>query len=106
MLTEVVLFSENITNTILSMSNVCFPVCRCLIDARLTGSSSKFMDRTAENKLQFQLEAFRFQGSESGLVSICKADLIRSNIAMKCSKITSNINPNLYHFNSSTLPVT
>ncbi|TKS73349.1 Zona pellucida sperm-binding protein 3 [Collichthys lucidus] len=42
----------------------------CLVDARITGSSSKFLDRTAENKLQFQLEAFRFQGTESGLLYI------------------------------------
>ncbi|XP_042267776.1 zona pellucida sperm-binding protein 3-like [Thunnus maccoyii] len=42
----------------------------CLLDARITGSDSKFMARTAENKLQFQLEAFRFQGAESGLLYI------------------------------------
>ncbi|CAJ1056894.1 zona pellucida sperm-binding protein 3-like [Xyrichtys novacula] len=42
----------------------------CFIDARITGSDSKFMARTAENKLQFQLEAFRFQGSDSGLLYI------------------------------------
>lgn len=42
----------------------------CLLDARLTGSGSKFMPRTAENKLQFQLEAFRFQGASSGLLYI------------------------------------
>ncbi|KAG8012584.1 Zona pellucida sperm-binding protein 3 [Nibea albiflora] len=42
----------------------------CLVDARITGSSSKFMARTVENKLQFQLEAFRFQGSDSGLLYI------------------------------------
>ncbi|KAF7662907.1 hypothetical protein LDENG_00223290 [Lucifuga dentata] len=34
----------------------------CLVDAQITGSASKFLARTAENKLQFQLEAFRFQG--------------------------------------------
>ncbi len=38
------------------------------------------MARTAENKLQFQLEAFRFQGADSGLVSISKADLMFSVI--------------------------
>ncbi|KAI3371411.1 hypothetical protein L3Q82_024006, partial [Scortum barcoo] len=42
----------------------------CLFDARLTGSDSKFMARTAENKLQFQLEAFRFQGTDSGFLYI------------------------------------
>lgn len=42
----------------------------CLVDAKLTGSASKFMPRTYEHTLQFQLEAFRFQGSSSGLVYI------------------------------------
>ncbi|KAK5867541.1 hypothetical protein PBY51_012017 [Eleginops maclovinus] len=42
----------------------------CLVDARITGSNSRFMARTAENKLQFQLEAFRFQGTDSGLLYI------------------------------------
>ncbi|GAA6228986.1 zona pellucida sperm-binding protein 3-like [Lates japonicus] len=42
----------------------------CLLDARITGSSSRFMPRIAENKLQFQLEAFRFQGADSGLLYI------------------------------------
>lgn len=51
-------------------------VCRCLLDARITGSSSRFLPRSAENKLQFQLEAFRFQGADSGLVRISKTDLI------------------------------
>ncbi|XP_033941909.1 zona pellucida sperm-binding protein 3-like [Pseudochaenichthys georgianus] len=42
----------------------------CLVDARITGSSSKFMHRTAENKLQFQLEAFRFKNVDSGMLYI------------------------------------
>ncbi|XP_051237143.1 zona pellucida sperm-binding protein 3 [Dicentrarchus labrax] len=42
----------------------------CLVDAIITGSDSKFMPRTAENKLQFQLEAFRFKGADSGLLYI------------------------------------
>ncbi|XP_068460062.1 zona pellucida sperm-binding protein 3-like [Clinocottus analis] len=42
----------------------------CLLDARLTGSSSRFMMRSADNKLQFQLEAFKFQGENSGLLYI------------------------------------
>uniref|UniRef100_A0A665USU5 Zona pellucida sperm-binding protein 3 n=1 Tax=Echeneis naucrates TaxID=173247 RepID=A0A665USU5_ECHNA len=50
----------------------------CLIDARITGSKSKFMPRTADHKLHLQLEAFRFQGVESGLVCICKSWLIIS----------------------------
>ncbi|XP_069018627.1 zona pellucida sperm-binding protein 3-like [Embiotoca jacksoni] len=42
----------------------------CFLDARITGCASKFMARTVDNKLQFQLEAFRFQGSDSGLLYI------------------------------------
>uniref|UniRef100_UPI0037E7D49B zona pellucida sperm-binding protein 3-like n=1 Tax=Semicossyphus pulcher TaxID=241346 RepID=UPI0037E7D49B len=42
----------------------------CLVDARVTGSDSKFMVRSAENKIQFQLEAFRFQNADSGLLYI------------------------------------
>uniref|UniRef100_A0A672T5Y0 Zona pellucida sperm-binding protein 3 n=1 Tax=Sinocyclocheilus grahami TaxID=75366 RepID=A0A672T5Y0_SINGR len=33
----------------------------CLVDAKLTGSTSSFMRRIQSDKLQFQLEAFRFQ---------------------------------------------
>ncbi|KAM6937880.1 zona pellucida sperm-binding protein 3-like [Xenentodon cancila] len=42
----------------------------CMLDGRITGSDSKFIHRSEENKLQFQLEAFRFQGSDSGLLYI------------------------------------
>ncbi|XP_041853372.1 zona pellucida sperm-binding protein 3-like [Melanotaenia boesemani] len=42
----------------------------CMLDGRITGSDSKFLARTVENKLQFQLEAFRFQGANSGLIYI------------------------------------
>ncbi|KAL0197772.1 hypothetical protein M9458_006312, partial [Cirrhinus mrigala] len=38
----------------------------CLVDAKLTGSGSRFMQRTQIDKLQFQLEAFRFQQEISG----------------------------------------
>uniref|UniRef100_A0A3B4ATR3 Zona pellucida sperm-binding protein 3 n=1 Tax=Periophthalmus magnuspinnatus TaxID=409849 RepID=A0A3B4ATR3_9GOBI len=41
----------------------------CFVDGRVTQSASYFLPRTAENKLRFQLEAFRFQGVESGVVS-------------------------------------
>ncbi|KAI7798637.1 zona pellucida 3 [Triplophysa rosa] len=33
----------------------------CLVDAKFTGSSSRYLPRTQIDKLQFQLEAFRFQ---------------------------------------------
>ncbi|XP_073699837.1 zona pellucida sperm-binding protein 3-like [Garra rufa] len=42
----------------------------CLVDAKLTGARSHFMPRTQDNKLQFQLEAFRFQQADSGLIYI------------------------------------
>uniref|UniRef100_A0A672T9H3 ZP domain-containing protein n=1 Tax=Sinocyclocheilus grahami TaxID=75366 RepID=A0A672T9H3_SINGR len=42
----------------------------CLVDAKLTGSTSSFMRRIQSDKLQFQLEAFRFQQDDSGLVYI------------------------------------
>ncbi|XP_067301013.1 zona pellucida sperm-binding protein 3-like [Pseudorasbora parva] len=42
----------------------------CLVDAKLTGSMSHFMPRTQGDKLRFQLEAFRFQQADSGLVYI------------------------------------
>ncbi|KAK6311065.1 hypothetical protein J4Q44_G00191200 [Coregonus suidteri] len=33
----------------------------CLVDAKLTGSSSQFLSRSKDDKIQFQLESFRFQ---------------------------------------------
>lgn len=50
--------------------------CRCMVDAVVTGSDSKFMARTFENKLHFQLEAFRFLGAQSGVVSIFIGNII------------------------------
>ncbi|KAK2842161.1 hypothetical protein Q5P01_012361 [Channa striata] len=47
-----------------------FIVNGCLLDGRLTGSTSKFNQRTADNILQFQLEAFRFQDATSGILYI------------------------------------
>ncbi|CAN9499220.1 unnamed protein product [Ophioblennius macclurei] len=42
----------------------------CMIDARITGSGSKFKPRTSEDKLQFQIDAFKFEGADSGLIYI------------------------------------
>nr|XP_055062119.1 zona pellucida sperm-binding protein 3-like isoform X1 [Misgurnus anguillicaudatus] len=42
----------------------------CMIDAKLTGSSSTFMPRIQDNKLQFQIEAFRFQQDPSRSIYI------------------------------------
>ncbi|XP_029952161.1 zona pellucida sperm-binding protein 3-like [Salarias fasciatus] len=38
----------------------------CVIDALLTGSRSRFLSRTSDDKLQFQLDVFRFEGIDSG----------------------------------------
>ncbi|XP_072549204.1 zona pellucida sperm-binding protein 3-like [Salminus brasiliensis] len=42
----------------------------CLVDAKITGSHSTFMAQEQSDKLQFQLEAFRFHQDNSGLVYI------------------------------------
>ncbi|XP_042266767.1 zona pellucida sperm-binding protein 3-like [Thunnus maccoyii] len=42
----------------------------CLFDSQLTGSSSKFLPRSQDDRLQFELEAFRFQQDDSGLIYI------------------------------------
>ncbi|XP_044211595.1 zona pellucida sperm-binding protein 3-like [Thunnus albacares] len=42
----------------------------CLFDSQLTGSSSKFLSRSQDDRLQFELEAFRFQQDDSGLIYI------------------------------------
>uniref|UniRef100_A0AAY4CCI4 Zona pellucida sperm-binding protein 3 n=1 Tax=Denticeps clupeoides TaxID=299321 RepID=A0AAY4CCI4_9TELE len=42
----------------------------CLVDSKLTGSSSRFLPRTQDFKLQFQLEAFRFQQGDTGSLYI------------------------------------
>nr|BCD71191.1 egg envelope protein [Hyphessobrycon bentosi] len=40
----------------------------CLLDAKVTRSKSYFMPQTQADKLQFQLEAFRFHQETSGLI--------------------------------------
>ncbi|XP_048048137.1 zona pellucida sperm-binding protein 3-like isoform X1 [Megalobrama amblycephala] len=40
----------------------------CFVDAKATASSSRFMPRSQEDKIQFQLEAFMFQESSSPYV--------------------------------------
>ncbi|XP_042369496.1 zona pellucida sperm-binding protein 3-like [Plectropomus leopardus] len=42
----------------------------CLTDAYLTNSNSRFLPRTEEHKLRFQLEAFRFYQEPSNQVYI------------------------------------
>nr|BCD71179.1 egg envelope protein [Pantodon buchholzi] len=40
----------------------------CLVDAKLTSSRSQFMPRTRDDKLKFQLDAFRFSGDARGII--------------------------------------
>uniref|UniRef100_A0A3B5BAC1 Zona pellucida sperm-binding protein 3 n=1 Tax=Stegastes partitus TaxID=144197 RepID=A0A3B5BAC1_9TELE len=42
----------------------------CLFDSQLTGSSSHFLPRSQDDTLQFEMEAFRFQQDNSGLIYI------------------------------------
>lgn len=49
-----------------------FPNMRCLTDTKLTGSKSYFMPRSHEDKLHFQLKAFRFHQDDRKTVSSIK----------------------------------
>uniref|UniRef100_A0A3Q3FLE0 Zona pellucida sperm-binding protein 3 n=1 Tax=Kryptolebias marmoratus TaxID=37003 RepID=A0A3Q3FLE0_KRYMA len=40
----------------------------CLFDSQLTGSSSQFLPRSQDDKVQFEVEAFRFDQDNSGMV--------------------------------------
>ncbi|XP_067302699.1 zona pellucida sperm-binding protein 3-like [Pseudorasbora parva] len=65
----------------------------CLVDAKLTGSTSHFMPRTQSDKLRFQLEVFRFQQADSGLVyitCILKATAATSSSEQKACSFSSN----------------
>ncbi|XP_037624670.1 zona pellucida sperm-binding protein 3-like [Sebastes umbrosus] len=42
----------------------------CLFDSQLTGSSSQFLPRSQDDTLQFEVEAFRFQQDDSGVIYI------------------------------------
>ncbi|XP_072241432.1 zona pellucida sperm-binding protein 3-like [Leuresthes tenuis] len=42
----------------------------CLFDSQLTGSSSQFLPRSQDDKLQFEVEAFRFEQDHSGVLYI------------------------------------
>ncbi|KAF4099647.1 hypothetical protein G5714_019773 [Onychostoma macrolepis] len=52
----------------------------CLTDAKYTGSMSNFLPRVHRDKLQFQLEAFRFQQETSGVIYI--TCLLKASAAM------------------------
>ncbi|XP_016366149.1 zona pellucida sperm-binding protein 3-like [Sinocyclocheilus rhinocerous] len=42
----------------------------CLMDAKLTNSRSRFMSRIQDDKLQFQIEAFRFKQDSLGMIYV------------------------------------
>ncbi|XP_041795559.1 zona pellucida sperm-binding protein 3-like [Chelmon rostratus] len=42
----------------------------CMFDSQLTGSSSQFLPRSQDDKLQFEVEAFRFQQDSSGVIYV------------------------------------
>lgn len=44
---------------------------RCLADTYLTNSSSHFLPRVAEDRLRFQVDAFRFYHESSNQVPVC-----------------------------------
>ncbi|XP_030649805.1 zona pellucida sperm-binding protein 3-like [Chanos chanos] len=43
----------------------------CMVDAKITGSDSRFLPRAQPDKLQFQLEAFRFQEGDGSIYITC-----------------------------------
>ncbi|KAK5614709.1 hypothetical protein CRENBAI_018662 [Crenichthys baileyi] len=42
----------------------------CLFDSQLTSSASRFIPRSQEDKVQFEMEAFRFEQDDSGVLYI------------------------------------
>ncbi|XP_059190238.1 zona pellucida sperm-binding protein 3-like [Centropristis striata] len=42
----------------------------CLFDSQLTGSGSGFLPRSQDDRLQFEVEAFRFQQDDSGVIYV------------------------------------
>uniref|UniRef100_A0A3Q2XTN5 Zona pellucida sperm-binding protein 3 n=1 Tax=Hippocampus comes TaxID=109280 RepID=A0A3Q2XTN5_HIPCM len=42
----------------------------CLFDSQLTGSGSRFLPRSRDDRLQFEVEAFKFQEDERGAIYI------------------------------------
>uniref|UniRef100_A0A3B1JIR6 Zona pellucida sperm-binding protein 3 n=1 Tax=Astyanax mexicanus TaxID=7994 RepID=A0A3B1JIR6_ASTMX len=63
----------------------------CLVDAKLTGSQSRFLPRVQSDKLQFQLEAFVFEQQRSGLVRRTAVFCIASTVPVgfDCFRWTS-----------------
>lgn len=63
---------------------------RCLSDAKLTGAKSYFMQRSQEDKLNFQLKAFRFHQDHRNSVSAvsrkCVCIQFRTTDGVSCSQ--------------------
>ncbi len=66
---------------------------RCMMDAKLTNSRSRFMSRIQKNKLQFQIEAFRFKQDSNGMVSPLSPQCISSVIEEQTGVIANKIRP-------------
>ncbi|XP_012712720.2 zona pellucida sperm-binding protein 3 [Fundulus heteroclitus] len=55
----------------------------CLTDAKLTGAQSYFMPRSEEDKLHFQLKAFKFKQDDSGLFYVtCRMKATTVDVAI------------------------
>ncbi|XP_026030532.1 zona pellucida sperm-binding protein 3-like isoform X2 [Astatotilapia calliptera] len=56
----------------------------CMFDSQLTGSSSHFLPQSHKDKLQFELEAFRFQHGNSGVIYI--------TCSLRATEAAANVN--------------
>uniref|UniRef100_A0A3P8TU11 Zona pellucida sperm-binding protein 3 n=1 Tax=Amphiprion percula TaxID=161767 RepID=A0A3P8TU11_AMPPE len=56
----------------------------CLFDSQLTGSSSQFLPRSQDDKLQFEMEAFKFQQDNSGMYITCNTTSTTIPIILCC----------------------
>ncbi|XP_041651598.1 zona pellucida sperm-binding protein 3-like isoform X2 [Cheilinus undulatus] len=59
----------------------------CLFDSQLTGSHSRFLPRSQDDRLQFELEAFRFQQDDSGVIYITCS--LRATAASAAARATN-----------------
>lgn len=64
---------------------------RCMMDAKLTNSRSRFMSRIQDDTLQFQIEAFRFKQDSNGMVSPLSPQCISSVIEEQTGVVSNNI---------------
>lgn len=66
---------------------------RCMVDAKLTNSRSKFMPRMQDDKLQFQIEAFRFNQDSRGLVSPLLYTIRKKMYLLEVQKLVTGVVP-------------